>query len=95
MLEVWMLSGNEGELVSVSVEVDPRSLESLLEALANVTFPINPQIFHGTVTTVEFPAYETRLEEVRRTLAASGFDPASVHSVSMLEKVATAAHSGF
>jgi hypothetical protein len=92
MLEVSMLSGNEGELVSVSVDVNPRSLEALLEALAQVTFPINPQIYHGAVTTVEFPAYETRLEEVRRILKVSGFDPASVNCVSMIEKVAAAAH---
>ena len=85
-----MLSGNEGELVSVSIDVDARSLESLLEVLSQVTFPINPQIYHGPITTVEFPAYATRLEEVRRTLSASGFDVESVHSVSMLHKVAGA-----
>ena len=85
-----MLSGQEGELVSVSVEVDPRSLESLLEVLSRVTFPINPQIYHGPVTTVEFPAYDARLDEVRHTIQAAGFDPASVHSVSMLAKVAGA-----
>jgi hypothetical protein len=86
-----MLSGNEGELVSVSVDVDARSLESLLDVLSQVTFPINPQIYHGAVTTVEFPAYESRLEEVRRTLKARGFDPNRVRSVSMLTKVAGAA----
>lgn len=85
-----MLSGNEGELVSVSVDVDSRSLESLLETLSRVTFPINPQIYHGAVTTVEFPAYESRLEEVRRTLAVWGFDAAAVRSVPMIEKVAAA-----
>jgi hypothetical protein len=85
-----MLSGNEGELVSVSIEVDARSLESLLEVLSQVTFPINPQIYHGPITTVEFPAYETRLEEVRRTLATYGFDAEDVHAVSMLAKVAGA-----
>ena len=83
-----MLSGHEGELVSVSVDVEPRALESLLEVLSEVTFPINPQIYHGALTTVEFPAYESRLDEVRQTLARAGFDPQSVHSVSMLVKVA-------
>jgi len=87
-----MLSGQEGELVSVSVAVDPRFLESLLEALAQVTFPINPQIYHGTVTRVEFPAYATRVEEVRHALAARGFEAAQVRCVSMLEKVGAAAH---
>ena len=85
-----MLSGNEGELVSVSVEVDARSLESLLEVLSQVTFPINPQIYHGAVTTVEVPAWESRLDEVRRTLSACGFDPDGLHAVSMLEKVVAA-----
>lgn len=85
-----MLSGNEGELVSVSVEVDSRSLELLLEALSRVTFPINPQIYHGSITTVEFPAYEGRLDEVRRTLAVSGFNTATVRSVRMIEKLAAA-----
>ena len=82
-----MLSGQEGELVSVSVDVDPRYLETLLEVLAQVTFPINPQIYHGAVTTVEFPAYETRLDEVRRALANRGLGGAKVHCVSMLAKV--------
>lgn len=86
-----MLSGNEGELVSVSVEVDSRSLESLLETLSRVTFSINPQIYNGPITTVEFPAYEGRLDEVRRTLAGSGFNAAKVRSVRMIEKLATAA----
>ena len=40
------LCGREGALVCVSISVDPRSLESLLEALAELDFPINPQIFH-------------------------------------------------
>ena len=40
------LSSSEGALVSVSISVDPHCLESLLEALAQVSFPINPQIYH-------------------------------------------------
>ena len=40
------LCGREGVLVSVSIHVDPRHLESLLEALAHLQFPINPQIYH-------------------------------------------------
>ena len=41
------LSTAEGALVSVSIHVDdPHCLESLLEALAQVSFPINPQIYH-------------------------------------------------
>ena len=40
------LSGSEGELVAVSVSVSPHDLEALLEGLACVDFPINPQIYH-------------------------------------------------
>lgn len=87
-----MLSGNEGELVSISVEVDSRSLELLLETLSRVAFPINPQIYHGATTTVEFPAYESRLDEVRGTLAAAGFQGATVRAVRMIEKLAAAVH---
>ena len=95
------LSGREGALVSVSIDVDPRRLEPLLEALARTGFPINPQIYHGaavvyvsadgreethTVTLVEFPAYEGRLDEVRNALNSHGFEPATVHATSMLDE---------
>ena len=97
-----VLCGREGALVSVSISVDPRHLESLLEALAQVEFPINPQIYHDAalvyrfadgqhraeaITLVEFPAYEERLGEVRRAVAAFGFDAESVHAVRMLDDI--------
>ena len=90
------LSTGEGDLVSISIHVEPRQLESLLEALARLDFPINPQIYHDAavvqrnpdgceetrpITLVEFPAYEARLPQVRSALAAAGFD-ASIASVS-------------
>jgi hypothetical protein len=96
------LSGREGQLVCVSIDVDPRCLESLLEALARVDFPINPQIYHEAEmvyvfadgreereprTLVEFPAYEERVEEVRRALADYGFDPHSAYVTGMLEQI--------
>jgi len=96
------LLGREGALVSVSIDVDPRRLESLLEALAQTSFPINPQIYHDaavvylyadgreetrSATLVEFPAYEGRLDEVRNALSSCGFEPASVHSTSMLDEI--------
>jgi hypothetical protein len=97
-----LLLGSEGELISVSIEVDPRRLEALLEALAQVPFPINPEIFHDAavvyrypggreriqnVTLVEFPAFSSRLAEVRRALEANGFDPADAHAAGMLEEI--------
>jgi hypothetical protein len=88
-MSVWQtarasLTGSEGALVSVAVYVESKSLEALLDALAQLEFPINPQICHGPVTSVEFPAYESRLAEVRRVLAAYGFRPDAVRVSDML-----------
>ena len=81
------LSGTEGELVSVRVSADPRFLEDLLEALAHVSFPINPQIYHSRPTIVEFPAYESRLDELRSALERSGFDASAVQVCAMLDAI--------
>ena len=42
-----LLTGSEGALVLVSIHAEPRLIESLLDALAQVDFPINPQIYHN------------------------------------------------
>ncbi|MFB3825274.1 MAG: hypothetical protein ACE15B_00850 [Bryobacteraceae bacterium] len=96
------LAGSEGSLVSVSVHVEARFLEALLEALARVEFPINPQIYHDAAieyryangdvrreptTLVEFPAYEARLDEVRGALQAFGFSADCLHVADMLEEL--------
>jgi len=96
------LSGGDGDLISVSIGVDPRFLESLLETLAQVSFPVNPQIYHDAAvvyvypdgreqtentTLVEFPAYAGQLAEVRTALAARGFDPAAMEVTGMLEEI--------
>ena len=96
------LCGREGPLLSVSVSVDPRHLESLLEALAQLTFPINPQIYHDAAliyrfsddheeteatTLVDFPAYEAQLGDVRAALDSFGFDPKTVHATGMLDEI--------
>jgi len=105
-MSVWprttSLSGREGDLISVSISVDPRYLESLLETLAQVSFPVNPQIYHDAAivyvypdgreetvitTLVEFPAYGSQLEEVRAALESHGFDPSSLQVTSMLEEI--------
>jgi hypothetical protein len=84
------LSGSEGELVSVSISVDPRDLEGLLEALAHIDFPINPQIYHAdghsaqARTVVEFPAYAGGLPQVRAALSSSGVE-AAIRVRGMLE----------
>jgi hypothetical protein len=72
------LSGTEGELVSVRVN---------LETLAQVSFPINPQIYHSRPTVVEFPAYKSWLDELRRVLEHSGFDASAIQVCSMLDAI--------
>jgi hypothetical protein len=97
-----LLGGVEGALVSVSVYSEPSCLEELLDALARLDFPINPQIYHDAVliyhypdhheeneavTLVEFPAYESHLAEIRNVLESFGFPAGSVHSTAMLDEL--------
>ena len=103
------LVGSEGELESVSIAVDPRLLEQLLEALAGLPFPVNPRIYHDAsvvrlfqdgrrdtepATIVEFPAYAARLAEIRDAVSARGFDPASVWAKNMLEQIHCESEAG-
>jgi hypothetical protein len=91
------LLGTEGALVSISISVEPPRLEALLDALAHLDFPINPQIYHdpGQAThpathpaaIVEFPAYEKRLPEIRRLMENCGFPPESVAAKAMLDSI--------
>lgn len=84
-----ILIGSEGELVRLRVEVEPRLLERLLEAIAVLPFPINPDIYHHTLpaaVAVEFPAYESRIPEVRRALRAGGLGDATLQVRSALAK---------
>jgi hypothetical protein len=96
------LSSSEGVLVSLAIRVEPRRLETVLEALAQVAFPINPQIYHeaeiefrdstgcqaAKVTTlVEFPAYLARIDDVFRVLELNGFDRRDVLVTSMLHQL--------
>ena len=96
------LSTAEGTLVSISIHVEPHRLESLLEALAQVSFPINPQIYHDAamlyryadgreetepITLVEFPAYAGRIEEVRQSLKSNNFDAECIRVTGMLDEI--------
>ncbi|MBX9600519.1 MAG: hypothetical protein K2X35_05935 [Bryobacteraceae bacterium] len=68
-----VLSSSEGELLLLSVEVPARDLEDLLDSLAELSFPINPEIYHGQPgTRVQFPAFSARLSEVARALGRCG-----------------------
>ena len=78
--------GKRGGLVSVSISVEPPRLEALLDALAHLDFPINPQIYHDAgPATCEFPAYEKRLPEIREMLETYGFPSKSVTATAMLD----------
>jgi hypothetical protein len=69
------LFGREGELISLSIATEPKLLEDLLEALAALDFPVNPQLYHRpTEVRVEFPAYSKQVEQVRDALLRQGFD---------------------
>jgi hypothetical protein len=96
------LSSTEGALALISIRVEARHLESLLEALARLEFPINPQIYHDAeivflrpnadeepvaTTLVDFPAYLGRLEDVYRALEAESFDRDSVLVTSILDEL--------
>jgi len=96
------LATSDGALVSISISVDPKGLEALLEALAGLDFPLNPGIFHDAAvvtrfsdgheertptTLVEFPAYSERLADVRRAVAACGLGDDSIVVTGMLEEL--------
>ena len=96
------LETSEGALLSVSIAVQPRNLESLLEALAILPFPVNPLIYHDAATVtrladgreeyqavvlVDFPAYTRWVEAIRQAVAGCGLDPACVETTSMLEEL--------
>jgi hypothetical protein len=69
------LFGREGELISLSIATEPRFLEDLLDALAALDFPVNPQLYHRPAQVlVEFPAYSSQVEQVRAALLGQGFD---------------------
>lgn len=88
------LHGRDGDLVFVSVRVNSRLLEELLDALACLDFPINPEIRHGHPhTLVEFPAYEGNIEAVQSVLRNAGLDGAKLelwHWTAGLSPAATA-----
>ena len=86
----FVLASREGELISVRVAIEPRRLEELLECLAELPFPVNPQIYHTKPTIVEFPAYASHLIEVREALAVSTFPAGSLTVTRMIEQIGAA-----
>ncbi|MGB6943178.1 MAG: hypothetical protein WBE37_12325 [Bryobacteraceae bacterium] len=50
-------------------------MEDLLEVLAALDFPVNPQLYHRPAqVVVEFPAYSSQVKQVRDALMGQGFD---------------------
>lgn len=71
--------GIEDKLVSLRVSVEPRLLEDLLEVLARLDFPVNPQLYHRPAqVTVEFPVSSTRVDDVREALSNHGLSAFSL-----------------
>lgn len=96
------LTGAQGELVLVSIAADPRRLEELLDALASLPFPVNPEIYHEAsvvrvyadgrreperAVLVDFPAYASHLAEVKEALRRRGFPPEAVWARNLLEEI--------
>lgn len=83
------LFGSEGELVSVNISIEPRFLERLLDVLAYLEFPINPEIRHaaGPVTRVEFPAWSSRVPKIREAVLNAGFDSGAIAVTGMLDAI--------
>lgn len=96
------LRGADGILLAIRISVEPRHLERLLDALAEVSFPINPEIRHAApgeaglrqLTIVEFPAYESRVHEIREALRRHDFDPDAARVMSMLEEIQASRRRG-
>jgi|SRR5271157_1119046 len=80
------LFGADGELVLLRAAIDPRFLEELLDVLAQLDFPVNPELIHrpGQVV-VEFPAYQQHVEEACQTLRDSGLEGLALQVCGALE----------
>ena len=58
------------EMLMVRVVVESQDLEDVLEVLAGLEFPVNPELsLRGGETTVEFPAYGDQLEDIYSVLS--------------------------
>ncbi len=67
------LRGAEGDLMLIRIAADARHLEDVLEAVAELPFPVNPEIHHGAHQShVEFPAYSKWVPEIRSILESQG-----------------------
>ena len=80
-----VLAGRDGELLLVRIRIPSSRLESILDSLAELPFPINPELHHGFPdSTVEFPAYASRKPEIRKALNAAGLSNVEFDASPML-----------
>jgi hypothetical protein len=78
-------------LIVARVLVEPRHLEELLEGLAGLDFPVNPELQHRTGSViVEFPAYAGHVEAIRNVIRRLGFDEQSLNVFGALHAGANA-----
>jgi hypothetical protein len=63
-----------GVLSMAQLTVEPRTLEQSLEALAQMPFPVNPEIRHLSdgKALIEFPVYANHYDKIVTTLQAVG-----------------------
>lgn len=103
-MSVWQpavpapLQSADGNLLSIRITVEAFLLEDLLDALAEAPFPINPAIRHhetmeregkpAPAASVEFPAWQSQVGELRRLLHARRLNVDLAVS-SMLAEIAT------
>lgn len=86
-MSIVLTSREEGELLLVRLQVDSRQLEDVLESLAALPFPVNPDLRHvGLKSIVEFPAFQNRLPTVKAALAPYEL---TTETVRMLDAIRT------
>lgn len=85
------LTGRDGELILLRISVEPRLLERLLEALAETSCHINPQVFPNTAqgARVEFPAYEGWVALIEASLRRAGLRPLEFAATRMISQLAS------
>jgi hypothetical protein len=86
------------ELSSVTISIAPRDIERLLDALAQLPHPINPDLrYEEWLTHVDFPAWNSWVDDLRQLLEKEGFHGARLrcrpaidaHSLPSLEACGT------
>ena len=85
------LAGRDGELLLIRITVEPRSLERLLDSLAETSYHLNPQVFPNSPqgAGVEFPAYESWIAPIGEGIRKNGLEPVEFEATRMITKLAS------